>query len=66
MNPATAVSQASQAPAPTAIQRAAEVRRMLMYTAPQRIVIDADLKPGQWYVVRALTRQERADSTKSA
>jgi hypothetical protein len=50
----------TQVPGQTAIQRAAEVRKLVTYTAPQRIVIDPGLRPGQWYVVRGLTLDERA------
>jgi hypothetical protein len=59
MSPTTAAPQACEAPAQTSIQRAAQVRRLLMYRAPQRIVIDTGLKPGQWYVVRALQQPEQ-------
>lgn len=50
----------TQVPGQTPIQRAAEVHRLVAYTAPQRVVIDPALQPGVWYVVRGLTQAERA------
>ena len=42
------------------IEKAADVRRLLQYAAPTAVVVDTDLKPGAWYVVRGLTATERS------
>lgn len=55
MNP-----QPTTIPGQTPIQRAAEVTRLNQHCAPLQIVIHPGLKPGQWYVVRALSQAERA------
>lgn len=33
---------------------------LLSQRSPAKVVIDADLKPGEWYVVRALYEHEAA------
>ena len=43
----------------TPIEKAADVRRLLQYAAPTAVVVDTDLKPGAWYVVRGMTATER-------
>lgn len=41
---------------------AKEVNRLLRDRLPLRVVVDADLPPGAWYVVRGASPSERMDA----